>query len=177
MRSAALNFAVKTAFGERFADKRLLSATIFFYNNDMKTDIVAEIRKFNRAYTAVIGILNGTYLDSGITLTEIRTLYEIMRIDGCTAKDVGTRLRLDAGYMSRVVGRLCASGLVTRTRSQSDGRAYELSLTAEGLAAVGRLNEKSDDMISALISDVSERRRDELVAAMRSISEILGLED
>lgn len=104
-----MNFAVKTAFGERFAGKRLLSATIFFYNNDMKTDIVAEIRKFNRAYTAVIGILNGTYLDSGIT--------------------------------------------------------------------VGRLNEKSDDMISALISDVSERRRDELVAAMRSISEILGLED
>lgn len=172
-----MNFAVKTAFGERFVSKRLLSATIFCYNNDMKTDIVAEIRKFNRAYTAVIGILNGTYLDSGITLTEIRTLYEIMRIDGCTAKDVGTRLRLDAGYMSRVVGRLCASGLVTRTRSQSDGRAYELSLTAEGLAAVGRLNEKSDDMISALISDVSERRRDELVAAMRSISEILGLED
>lgn len=39
------------------------------------------------------------------------------------------------------------------------------------------LDEKSDDMISALISDVSERRRDELVAAMRSISEILGLED
>lgn len=39
------------------------------------------------------------------------------------------------------------------------------------------MNEKSDDMIRALISDVSERRRDELVAAMRSISEILGLED
>ena len=50
-------------------------------------------------------------------------------------------------------------------------------LSTEGLAAVGRLDEKSDDMISALISDVSERRRDELVAAMRSISEILGLED
>lgn len=39
------------------------------------------------------------------------------------------------------------------------------------------MDEKSYDMISALISDVSERRRDELVAAMRSISEILGLKD
>ena len=50
-------------------------------------------------------------------------LYEIATGDGVTAKRIGEITGLDAGYLSRIVGRFERDGVVARERSASDGRS------------------------------------------------------
>src|SRR4051812_32368271 len=96
-------------------------------------DPVAAVRRFNRFYTRAIGVLEKSYLGTPYTLAEGRVFYEIAKADGITAKAIGEITGLDAGYLSRIVGRFERDGVVVRERSASDGRSAVLRLTPHGV--------------------------------------------
>src|ERR1700749_4692716 len=81
---------------------------------------VTQVRAFNRFYTNVIGVLNDLYLDTPYTLTESRLLFEIGRLEAVEVSGLRRALDIDAGYLSRVLSRFAADGLVTRHRSAAD---------------------------------------------------------
>src|SRR5260221_7317991 len=85
-------------------------------------DEVAQVRAFNRFYTNVIGVVHGMYLDTPYTLTEGRLLFEMARRDVAAVSWLRQVLDIDAGYLSRVLSRFEAEGLVTRHRSEADAR-------------------------------------------------------
>src|SRR5436853_844414 len=92
-------------------------------NGDRADDAaVAAVREFNRFYTNVIGLLRGKYLETPYSLTEARILFELARCDqaGGEATEV-TDLRqvvdIDAGYLSRILARFEADGVVMKERS------------------------------------------------------------
>src|SRR6202012_2081878 len=64
---------------------------------------IAAIRRFNRFYTRQIGVLRKTFLDSPYSLAEARVLYEIANDRSTTASEIGRKLDLDAGYLSRTL--------------------------------------------------------------------------
>ena len=132
---------------------------------------VAQVRAFNRFYTNVIGVLRGMYLDLPYTVTEGRVLFEIA--SGGTADVTWLRqsLDIDAGYLSRVLRRFEADGLVTRRRSATDARRQEIRLTSAGLAAAAELDARAVGQIGALLGDVD---CGPLLDAMRVITESLG---
>jgi DNA-binding MarR family transcriptional regulator/GNAT superfamily N-acetyltransferase len=132
---------------------------------------VAEVRAFNRFYTNVIGVLNDMYLDTPYTLTESRLLFEISRLDTAGVSGLRQALDIDAGYLSRVLSRFAADGLVTRHRSAADARRQEVRVTAAGRAAVAELDARAVHQIGALLSGVD---CGPLLAAMRVITETLG---
>lgn len=51
-----------------------------------KLDAIEQIRKFNRFYTPLIGILDRNYLDSGYSVTENRILFELYENERLSAK-------------------------------------------------------------------------------------------
>jgi len=132
---------------------------------------VAAVRAFNRFYTNVIGLVRGKYLDSPYSLTESRLLFEIARRDVTAVADLRRALDIDAGYLSRVLTRFEADGLVTRQRSASDARRQDVALTSAGRAAAAELDSRSNSEVGDLLAGVDRPR---LLAAMGEITDLLG---
>jgi DNA-binding MarR family transcriptional regulator/N-acetylglutamate synthase-like GNAT family acetyltransferase len=135
---------------------------------------VAALRAFSRFYTRVLGVLDDGLLDTPYSLTEARVLYELAQRDGTETVELRRAVGIDAGYLSRLLSRFSADGLITRERSPDDGRRQVIRLTASGRTAFQVLDRRSADQVAELLGtlDLDERRR--LVAALGTAGEILG---
>jgi DNA-binding MarR family transcriptional regulator/GNAT superfamily N-acetyltransferase len=137
---------------------------------------IAAVRRFNRFYTREIGALRRNFLDTPWTLGEMRVLYEIAYNDQPTATDIGQRLDLDAGYLSRLLQKFEAQGLVSRTQSKVDARQSHLSLTAKGRAAFGAGDQRQIAKVSGMLGRLRPAAQVRLVEAMGVIETLLGVE-
>ena len=135
--------------------------------------LVAAVREFNRFYTNVLGLLREGLLDTPYSLTEGRVIFELARADNAEVAALRTWLDIDRGYLSRILARFEADGLVTRQRSASDGRRQVISLTEHGRSAFRMLDARSAGQISALLSERSQADQRRLTTAMASIREVI----
>ena len=136
-------------------------------------DLIAAVRAFNRFYTRRLGVLEQQLLDSPFSLAEARVLYELAHRDHPAAKEIGTELGLDAGYLSRIIQNLQDKGLITRKASAADRRQYHLSLTTKGRLAFDQLNRRSHDHIAAMVGRLSPGNGERLVQAMATVERLL----
>ena len=135
---------------------------------------VEAVRRFNRFYTRLIGVLEEGLLRSPFSLTEARVLYELAHQEPATATHLGRELGLDAGYLSRVIRGFEERGLIRKTTSESDGRQLLLRLTPKGRRAFAALNGASRREVEAMLAPLSKADQHGLVRAMRSIEGLLG---
>src|SRR5215831_14008354 len=135
---------------------------------------VAAVREFNRFYTGVLGLLREGLLDTPYSLTEARIIFELTRQDQVEVAEVRRWLDLDPGYLSRILARFEADGLVRKSRSASDARRQVIALTPAGRAVSGRLDALSSDQIRGLLAPIPAGRRSRLTSAMAGIREVLG---
>jgi DNA-binding MarR family transcriptional regulator/GNAT superfamily N-acetyltransferase len=138
-----------------------------------KADPVAAVRAFNRFYTGRIGVLGDGFLRTQHSLTEARVLYELGDREVVEVADLRRDLEIDAGYLSRLLSRLEEQALVTRERSQDDGRRQRVRLTDDGAAAFAELDRRSAAEIGELLDGLGDERRQRLVAAMQAIAGLL----
>jgi DNA-binding MarR family transcriptional regulator/GNAT superfamily N-acetyltransferase len=137
-------------------------------------DTVAAVRRFNRFYTRAIGVLERGYLGTPYTLAEGRVLYEIAKGDGVTASAIGEITGLDAGYLSRIVGRFERDGVVVRERSATDGRSAVLRLTPYGEAVFAPFDRRSAALVEGLIEGLSAPARERLTGAMAEVEQLMS---
>ncbi|TCK27482.1 bifunctional helix-turn-helix transcriptional regulator/GNAT family N-acetyltransferase [Pseudonocardia endophytica] len=133
------------------------------------TAAVQHVRAFNRFYTRVIGVLDAGLAGSSYTLTEARVLFELADRGGVETGDLRRDLGLDAGYLSRILGRFDERGLVERERASGDGRKQVVRLTDAGRATFRDLDEKQTDAVRDLLAPLGSGSQDRLVAAMRDV--------
>lgn len=134
---------------------------------------VLEVRAFNRFYTKVIGVLAAGMHQSPFSLSESRVLFEIARAGRMETGELRSLLDLDAGYLSRMLTRLEGDGLVARERSATDARKQVVWLTPAGQEAFAALDRGSQEQVERLLAGLPEAGRERLVAAMRTIRELL----
>ena len=137
------------------------------------TSPVDAVRRFNRFYTRRIGVLNERLLGSGFTLSEGRLLWELAHRDRPSAGELGRELRLDPGYLSRLIDRLQRRGLVERKPSPTDKRQTLLRLTRKGQDTFAGLNRRSHEEITAMLSALPATDQRRLVEAMSRIERLL----
>ncbi|MFH8986724.1 GNAT family N-acetyltransferase [Streptomyces sp. NPDC017940] len=136
---------------------------------------VQEIRAFNRFYTNLIGALDySRRLYAPYTLTESRVLYELAHSPRTDAADLRGELSLDAGYLSRILARFEADGLVERTPSERDPRRRRVTLTARGRTTAELLDERSREAVGALLATVPAAGRERLTAALATVRDLLA---
>lgn len=136
-------------------------------------DDIGTVRAFNRFYTNLVGALQDEHLHTPYTLTEARVLYELAAAPGRDLRDLRHVLDLDPGYLTRIMTRFTGDGLVTQTRSESDGRRRTVTLTDAGRAAAAVLDTRATETIGALLAKLPAADRARLTAAMRTITGLL----
>lgn len=137
---------------------------------------IARVREFNRFYTRLVGALDGKLVGTRFSLVEARLLYEIAQAGPGGVTGVGElrrRLRLDAGYLSRLLSRLDADGLLHRAPDPADARRLVVSLTGTGWRTFDDLNRRQQDTVGDLLQPLPTDRRAELTAAMDVITDVL----
>ncbi|HVX45555.1 MAG TPA: helix-turn-helix domain-containing GNAT family N-acetyltransferase [Mycobacteriales bacterium] len=138
------------------------------------TSAIDGVRAFNRFYTSTAGLLHAGLVGTRFTLTEARVLFELGQSDSTEVADLRRRLGLDAGYLSRILSRFAEAGLIGRERSAADARRQVLTLTGSGREAFGALDRRTVEQVGELLQELSGSERSRLLAAMRTIEQVLG---
>ena len=138
---------------------------------------ITAVRAFNRFYTRKLGVLDQQLLQSPYSLSEARVLYELAHREDASAKEIGSELGLDAGYLSRIVQKFEDNGLIGRKPLPTDRRQYRLSLTAKGRQAFAKLERSSQEDVGAMLAALPAGGGQRLIGAMALIERLLAAPD
>ena len=140
----------------------------------VRNEQIAAVRRFNRFYTRQIGLLDEHLNGSPFSYPEARIMYELAQNKDASASDLMASLGMDGGFVSRILVRLERRGLISRRRSEADGRVSHLNLTTRGQAEFADLNAASQRDMSRMLGRVKGDGPDRLIRAMRTIQDLLG---
>jgi DNA-binding MarR family transcriptional regulator/GNAT superfamily N-acetyltransferase len=136
-------------------------------------DPVTAVREFNRFYTGIIGVLAEGLLHTPYSLTEARVIFELAQRDETEVVALRRDLGLDAGYLSRMLARFEADGLVARQQSGADARRQVVRLTGAGRNVFAMLDTRAARDVATLLGRIGEPAQRRLLAAMGTVCQIL----
>ena len=105
--------------------------------------------------------------------TELRVLEALPRRAKILARDLGASLGLDAGYLSRILARLEAQGLIRRKQG-ADRRRAPLAITTPGRLILRRLGAGREKAVARLLAQLPDADRNRLGEALAKSGEILA---
>lgn len=135
---------------------------------------VAAVRRFSRFYTRRIGLLHEGLLGGSLSLAEGRLVFELAQRGRSNARELGTELGLDSGYLSRLLRGLEERGLIDRRPSEEDGRRVLLSLTPAGQEAFAAIDARSRAEVGAMLTRLSPPERRHLASVLGEAERLLG---
>src|SRR3954454_3692410 len=138
------------------------------------TDRIDAVRAFNRFYTRRIGVVSDVFLETPHSLPEARVLYELGLRPVMEVGDLRRELDIDGGQLSRPLARMDEKGLISRERSEDDGRRQRVRLTDGGAAARAVLDERSAAENRRLLDGLTDEQQQRLLDAMQTVRQLLG---
>jgi GNAT superfamily N-acetyltransferase/DNA-binding MarR family transcriptional regulator len=136
------------------------------YRSRVDTNLIENVRRFNRTVTARVGALNDRFLGRGHPLGHARVLWELG--DGAmTTADLAARTSLEADDLLRFLRALEEEGLIERDGVDS------ARLSEAGRAERQELDRRSHDLGASLLDPLSDRQRERLVAAMAEVERLM----
>jgi DNA-binding MarR family transcriptional regulator/N-acetylglutamate synthase-like GNAT family acetyltransferase len=138
---------------------------------------ISEIRRFNRAFARWLGLFDEFYSRSTWSPAEGRLFYEIDAAGHTSGAELSRAMNVDPAYLSRMLKKFVAEGLVAISPSLNDRRSNQLALTSDGDRVFAALNDAADRSIEQLIAPLGETERGELVSAMQTILRLLDRDE
>ncbi len=142
-------------------------------NENLIHSSVQKIRQFNRFYTQFTGLLNEKINRSDYSLIEARVLFELGVHDQVSPGELNDSLKLDKGYLSRIISRFEKQKLIRKTPSRKDGRQVIISLSEQGKNIFADLNKRSNQQLTDILGQLSLEQIRELTYSINKIETIL----
>lgn len=137
-------------------------------------DVIDQVRAFNRFYTGRLGLLQRSYLGSGLGLTEARILHDLDTGEPVQARALAQALGLDEGYLSRVLAGFERQGLIRRERATVDARQRPVRLTPAGAERMAALRAASREAVGTVLAPLPAARQQALAGALDTVSRLLS---
>lgn len=135
---------------------------------------IERVRSFNRMYMHRIGVLAEKIFGSPYSLAEVRVLNELCFRKSVTASILCRDLRMDGGYISRILQGFEKEGLITKERSKRDGRQRTIHLTRKGRNVGDSILAEARRKVFDILAPVSPEDQLRLIDAMNTIDEIIN---
>ncbi len=132
------------------------------------------IRSFNRMYMQRIGLLAENIFGSSFSPAELRVLNELSVKKATTATVLARELKLDGGYLSRILCRFEKDGLITKEKSKEDARQRNILLTKKGRKVSDDILTEARRIITNIVSPLAVPEQIRLVGAMTTIDRIIN---
>ena len=110
---------------------------------------------------------------AGLTAVQVRVLQVIAETGRTTPTAIANRMGVSQATISALIDRLEAKGLVRRTRSDTDRRQTNLTLTDEGTAALSRAPDALQQRYVKRFEALPDWEQSMIVAALERVSALL----
>lgn len=134
----------------------------------MRKEDIYDVRNFNRFYTNILKLTDKYHLHTHLTILEARILLEI-DYGLNTANQLLNLLKLDKGYISRVLKKLEKEQLIQKDSDPKDLRIKILTLTPKGHQALDKINHRADDQVAKIFDELNEEQVNDIIKAMKKI--------
>ncbi len=119
-----------------------------------------------------------TYADQkagqfGITRAQWAVLVRLDRFEGLKQSELAEMLDLQPITLTRLLDRLCDSGLIERRPDPNDRRAKRLFLTAAARPLLERLGVLGDELMTTALAGVEREAVEKMVALLATVKENL----
>ena len=135
---------------------------------------VERIRSFNRMYMHRIGALAERIFGSPYSLAEVRVLNELCTRKDVTASMLCRELRMDGGYVSRILQGFEREGMILKEKSKRDGRQRVVTLTRKGRKVGEAVLEEARVKVREMLMPVSDEDQRRLMEAVNTIDSIVN---
>jgi DNA-binding MarR family transcriptional regulator len=113
---------------------------------------------------------------NGTTSTQCHILTEVGRHGPLTLADLGRRLSLDKGWLSRAVEILVQKGLLMKEGSHADRRTVRIALSPAGEARYQQLNQTLNAHAERVMSRIPAAEREQVSHALALLHQALQAE-
>ncbi len=135
---------------------------------------MAVIGRLSRVSQLIGAELRRTFSAHGLDAASFDVLATLRRSGRLTPTRLLRAAMVTSGAITQRLDHLEARGLVTRTRSESDGRGVDVALTADGRALIDQALPDHVDTESRLLAALTATERDALADTLRKLLESLG---
>lgn len=127
---------------------------------------LAELERHLTGFIRAFGLLAGDVTPCGepVPVSEAHAVTELATAGPLSQRELGERLALTKGTVSRIVRLLVERGWVRRIRHDRGG--VELRLTTAGRAAAKRIARRRQDRLAAMLDTVPALERQRVIDAL-----------
>ena len=138
------------------------------------THLVSSFRVATRHLVRELGLMNKTFSETGLGLTEVHAVMEVAARPGITARDLSAHLLLEKSTISRLIKGLIRRGYVRESRADADGRAKNLFLTSAGEEAIGQIDRFAEGTIRPALNQLPSGEQARILASIRRYGDALS---
>jgi DNA-binding MarR family transcriptional regulator len=129
-------------------------------NNQIAATLRSAISKINKRLRKHMNAAGS------LSMSEIDTLSYLYNAESLSPSELAELIKIKGQSMSEIISRLEGSGIIRKTRSQTDKRKFEVFLTDQGKVLVERTRYERDEWLSSAIAELlTDQEKESLVSA------------